>query len=142
VVERLIQRGGEAGAMIRDRFADTPPDDPMSWDGHRWVRLRSAMAGLSEYLLEFKCSADRTSIHERSLQALLADRDAPPTARFTSEAQYRAAKQAIEDLTGFIATIEALEGVCTDNDHHGDPCTRPFCRGPRPPVVIGSKARM
>jgi hypothetical protein len=142
VIERLIRRGSEAGALIRDRFADTAPNDPMSWDGHRWVRLRSAMAGLSEYLLEFKCSADRDSEHERSLKELLSGRDQPPTARFTTRAQHVAARRAIEELLDWIGSIEASDGVCTDSDHHGDPCTRPFCRGPRPPVVIGSKARM
>ncbi len=142
VVGRLIRRGTEAGIMIRDRFTDTPPDDPLSWDGHRWVRLRSAMAGLSEYLLEFKCSADRHSEHERPLARLMSSQDEPPTARFTTRAQHLAAQRAVAGLLAWIGSIEELDGICTDNDHHGDPCTRPFCRGPRPPVVIGSKARM
>lgn len=141
IIERLIERGSEAGIMIRDRFADTPADDPMSWDGHRWVRLRSALAGLSEYLLAFGRSAGRGSHNERPLEQLLSSQDQPPTARFGTQTQYRAAKKAIEDLLHFIDGLDRVEGACTPNDHRDDTCTRPFCRGPRPPVVIGSKAR-
>lgn len=141
IIETLIARGEAAGIKLRDRFAATPPDEQLSWDGHRWVRLRSALAGLAEYLFEFKCSADRSSSHERSLAELLATRDAPPTAEFSGR-QYEPAKRAIEDLLAYVGDIEALGDVCTDSDHRDGSCCRPFCGGPRPPVVIGSRARM
>ncbi len=112
-IESLIQRGSAAGEMLRDRFAKTPAEDPLSWDGHRWVRLRSAMAGLTEYLREFKRGADHASEHERPLAE-----------------QHAAAKKAIEDLLEYLG-----------ENQHDDP-TRPFHGGPSPPVVIGSRARM
>ena len=165
VVERLVARGAAAGEMLRDRFAETPGDDPLSWDGHRWVRVRSALAGLSEYLLPFGRSAAQSAPHsaphsaaqsaaqsaphgaaqsapqQRSLEELLASREAPPTAKFATERQFEAAKQTIGELLEYVGGIAALEGVCTDDAHDGGACTRPFCGGPRPPVAIGSRAR-
>ena len=142
VIGHLIQRGNDAGIMLRDRFAATAPDDPLSWDGHRWVRLRSAMAGLVEYLLKFKCAVDHHSVHERVLEALLENKDAPPTAKFGSNAQHQAAKQTIDDLLAFAARLEALTEVCRASDHNGEHCTRPFCGGPRPRIEIAGRARM
>ncbi|HVS65845.1 MAG TPA: patatin-like phospholipase family protein [Thermoanaerobaculia bacterium] len=141
VIEGLIARGSAAGIKLRDRFAETPSDDPLSWDGHRWVRLRSALAGLSEYLLPFERAAEHEAPHQRSLAELLSSRDAPPTAKFGSQRQYEAAKQTIEALLGYVEGISALDDVCTESDHDGGACTRPFCGGPRPPVAIGSRPR-
>jgi hypothetical protein len=140
VIDRLIQRGDDAGCTLRDRFARTPPSDPMSWDGHRWVRLRSALAGLTDYLRRFGCSAALESDLQRSLDELLADINAPPTARFRTKTQHEAARNAIEALRAYIEQLDAVTGACTDDDHKGGPCTRPFCRGPRPPVDVGSRA--
>jgi len=111
-----------------------------AFDEAEWRALFPAY--IVEYLLKFKCSVDHQSKYERSLEALLENKDAPPTAKFGSNAQYEAAKHSIEELLAYAAQLEALGGVCRESDHNGEPCTRPFCGGPRPPIEIAGRARM
>ena len=49
VIETISARGGEAGKQLGDRFR-VGSTHPMNWDNHRWVRFRSTMAGLEEFL--------------------------------------------------------------------------------------------
>jgi predicted acylesterase/phospholipase RssA len=66
VIARLGRRGEIAGAMLRERFtmserelrivnARNPSSPPItvSWDNHRWLRYRIAMAALQEALAGF-----------------------------------------------------------------------------------------
>jgi hypothetical protein len=58
LIERLTKRGSAAGAILRDRFAGRDPECALDWDNHRWVRYRSAMTLLEEYLGELKKKYD------------------------------------------------------------------------------------
>ena len=59
-IERLVDRGRRAGAMLVERFS-APSDlssldgraNPMSWENHRWVRYRTTVAELRELLAKF-----------------------------------------------------------------------------------------
>ena len=54
VIDALTLRGQAAGRALVERFADTPGTDAgLSWDNHRWVRYRSALAALAEQLERF-----------------------------------------------------------------------------------------
>lgn len=51
----LSERGRDAAALLRDAYT-APWDDPdrvITWDNHRWVRLRSALAALEQMHTEF-----------------------------------------------------------------------------------------
>lgn len=135
-IDRLTGRGEEAGARIADRFALTPAHEPMSWEGHRWVRFRSAMAGLMEALQGFKASVDAPMTGDRPLQDLLSSVEAPCEHRFKSERQRREAEDVTRKLLELAAWVESLES-CSAADHLAD---RPFCKGPRPRVEIGTRA--
>ena len=51
VISALTRRGQAAGRALVERFAETPGTEPgLSWDNHRWVRYRSALAALAEQL--------------------------------------------------------------------------------------------
>ncbi len=103
-------------------------------------------------LKELECGEHQRSIdlravttcvsYGRPLELLLENIDAPPTAKFGSNAQNQAAQQAIDDLLVFAAHLESFDGVCRPSDHNGEPCRRPFCGGPRPPIEIAGRARM
>jgi predicted acylesterase/phospholipase RssA len=137
VVERLIARGEKAGKRLRDRFvASAPADDELSWDGHRWTRLRSAMAGLAEYLHAFRRNVEHPMPGDRTLVDLLQSRTTAPLYKFRTEGQYEAAKQAIEDLLAYVERLD-VAGACAEESEQP---YRPFCDGPRPPVEIGSRA--
>ena len=49
-IAALQAQGAEVGERLRARFADPDSQASLSWRGHRWVRFRSAMAGLGDYV--------------------------------------------------------------------------------------------
>lgn len=62
-VARLRQRGADAARALIERFA-TPselrPDAPeLSWEGHRWTRLRVEFETLGEHLARFEAAYSR-----------------------------------------------------------------------------------
>ncbi len=59
VIAALTERGRLAGQLLVERFADALPTEPLSWEGHRWARLRSGLEGLARYLHGFKRSVDQ-----------------------------------------------------------------------------------
>jgi predicted acylesterase/phospholipase RssA len=54
VISRLIARGGHAAGRLRDAYTAPPAPGTVSWDAHRWTRLRSALAVLEEMHSLFK----------------------------------------------------------------------------------------
>ncbi len=57
VISTLERRGARAGEELRDHFAQ--PSDlsaggtAMNWENHRWLRFRTTMAALSQYLRDW-----------------------------------------------------------------------------------------
>ncbi len=138
LIEGLVRRGQQAGQDLAANFADLPPSDPMSWDGHRWARFRSGMAGVMEWLIEFKRSAGDDPEASRALTSLLSSVGAPPCYKFDSDAQRRAAEEATRKLIDCAREIETLaQDVCSNAQ---DPSHSPFCEGPRPAVKVGTRA--
>ena len=50
VMERLSTRGRIAGEKLRRRFTGKDTDSELDWDNHRWIRYRSTMTLLEDYL--------------------------------------------------------------------------------------------
>lgn len=132
-IQGLIERGDRAGTELSERFADTHSSEALSWDGHRWARLRSGLSGLIVLLRDFKQSVDHPMPGDRTLSELLSARDAPPTYHF-GEGQFAAARQAIERLLDYVAEVEQLSANRTEPD-------RPFHgKSPSPKVEVGTRA--
>jgi hypothetical protein len=100
VLEALTLRGQAAGRALVERFAETPGTAPgLSWDNHRWVRYRSALAAIAAQLEQFERAWRTDSADERSY-AELVDRPAdvgPAGYRLTS-AEQRALVVALTEL--------------------------------------------
>jgi hypothetical protein len=138
-IERLVQRGRKSGVEIAERFSDVPSEESMSWQGHRWARFRSGIAGLMESALELKQTNSVGSPGSDSLQDLLANVDAPPAYKFRNEAQRAAAEDITRKLLAFLSDVEeAAEAVCSEDENRR---FGPFFDGPRPPVEVGTRAR-
>jgi predicted acylesterase/phospholipase RssA len=58
-IEALTGRGNQAGETLLNHFADSPNHPDMTWDNHRWLRMRAMMASL-EKLVE---QADNACAH-------------------------------------------------------------------------------
>jgi hypothetical protein len=90
LIDALTRRGQAAGRALVERFAETPGfAKGLSWDNHRWVRYRSALAALAEQLEAFGIAWRHDFGIERSYRELLerSDDEGPAGYRFTSEAQ-------------------------------------------------------
>jgi hypothetical protein len=49
-IEDLTKRGEKAGSQLLDHFAVPATHAKMTWDNHRWLRMRSMMASLEKLL--------------------------------------------------------------------------------------------
>jgi hypothetical protein len=90
VIEALTLRGQAAGQKLVTRFAETPGTaQALSWDNHRWVRYRSALAALAEQLEAFGRAWKDDFGPERSYRDLVERGDdvGPAGYRLTSVAQ-------------------------------------------------------
>lgn len=134
IFNALIARGNDAGIKLRDRFADTPQDETLSWDGHRWTRLRASLEGLAVALKGFEHSVRQPLPGDRSLQDLLAHPQAVPCYPFPSMAKLEEASRALDVLRQWIGDL-APEDSLADDEH-------PFADGPKPPLEIRGVAFM
>jgi hypothetical protein len=50
VIQALAERGEKAAAMFNERFGNPATTEVLSWQNHRWVRLRSYLASREEML--------------------------------------------------------------------------------------------
>jgi len=110
-IEALTRRGRAGGRLLVERFAETPGRSRgLSWDNHRWVRYRSALASLS-VLVESLAAAWRDEPEGERSYRELAERHAgigPAGYRFDSAAQRRLAL-AVTDLLAETGERSAAE---------------------------------
>jgi hypothetical protein len=72
VLERLVERGRLAGALLRERFVQEPADaSGVSWPNHRWVRFRSAMSALKPMLARARRAFEEPAAGDESWDALI-----------------------------------------------------------------------
>jgi predicted acylesterase/phospholipase RssA len=127
VIDALTSRGRAAGRALVERFAETPGTSAgLSWDNHRWVRYRSALAALAEQLERFAVAWRTDFGDERTYRQLVerGDDEGPAGYRFGSEAQ-RSLALSISD---FLAEIgeRAARGPARVDD--GAPRPEPVSR--------------
>ncbi len=90
VIEALTLRGRAAGLALVERFAETPGTaSGLSWDNHRWVRYRSALAALAEELEQFSRGWHSEAPGERTYAQLVdrSDEIGPAGYRLASNEQ-------------------------------------------------------
>jgi hypothetical protein len=109
IVTRLSERGRRAGVRLRHRF-DTPAGDgtPLTWDNHRWLRLRRALASLEAFLQGFRrgyTAAPVGSAGSRTYEELIlrGPEEPPASYRWQNAAQRRLGATAAAELAGLPA---------------------------------------
>ncbi len=101
-ISALTERGRAAAELLRDAY--TPPDDDqaITWDNHRWVRLRSSLAVLEQMHGRFAegYSKEPASEGERTYAELLNRRagEAPKSYAWRGEEQLRLATLEIQAI--------------------------------------------
>lgn len=134
LVRRLAARGQVAGRLIAERFAADAPGEPMSWDGHRWTRFRSGMAGLLTELRALHLSVQAAPMAGgRRLDEWLSGSEEPPVHKYprnnTGVQQRQADEAALRELMDLL-------------DRWASRTPASFSTGPRPAVEFGSRAPM
>jgi hypothetical protein len=131
-ITALAERGRSAGAELARRFGPNPGSDTvLTWDNHRWVRYRSTMGLLEDFLNRFhKTYETRPSPSERTYEELVArDSETPPRTYVFRGTESASALAATRGLVNLIQQWRA-NGQIFGN---GAPRPRPELR-PRPRV--------
>jgi predicted acylesterase/phospholipase RssA len=84
-VERIASYGERAADKLIERFiygADGGKPTPMTWDNQRWIRYRSTMAVLEDFLSAFQRALDETQPGDRSYRELIARPPGAPPASY------------------------------------------------------------
>ncbi|HEX5594011.1 MAG TPA: phage holin family protein [Solirubrobacterales bacterium] len=110
-IAALTARGRAAAARLREAY--TPPDPPeqaITWDNHRWVRLRSALGVLEEMHEQFAAGYGGEPEHrrdgERSYEQLVErGRGEPPKSYEWGGAEKKLGK---DEIAGIAAAAELL----------------------------------
>jgi predicted acylesterase/phospholipase RssA len=89
-VEEISEYGSEAATRLADRYLrgiDNGQPTRMTWDNQRWIRYRSAMELLRDFLSRFRRSFQGPEPGDRTYAELIErDEQAPPASyRFTEE---------------------------------------------------------
>jgi len=124
-IEALTARGRFAAMRLRDAY--TPPDTPakrITWDNHRWVRLRSALSVFEEMHKLFVAGYEGASANgDRTYLELIrrGKSDLPNSYRWNRKAQRRLAERQIKSIR------KAADGVSPTSTVGED--------GPSPPPI-------
>ena len=127
VIQALTLRGQAAGRELVERFAETPGTDPgLSWDNHRWVRYRSAVAAIARQLEQFEQAWRARPEGERSYAELVDRPDdvGPAGYRLSSDEQ----RALILAVTEALAAAGARSAEGPGDVARGSPRPEPVAR--------------
>jgi hypothetical protein len=125
VLDRLTRRGRQAGAELARRFGpDPPPGSRLTWDNHRWVRLRSSVPLLLELVEGLSRTYADAGAAPTYAELLARKREVPPASYRLDSAER--ARQAAE----IMAALEKLAKELPDPRpfDHDPPRPRPELR--------------
>jgi hypothetical protein len=120
VIAALSERGRAAGARLCAIYAPpaAPSPDALSWDNHRWVRYRSTLAVLAEFLEAFRAGVECPEPGDRPLVELIrrGPTDPPNSYRWAPGGeQLRTAEEAtarlVECARGLAAGADVADGA-------------------------------
>jgi hypothetical protein len=102
VIENLSTRGQLAARELARRFdpVQVPKGMPLTWDNHRWVRLRSSMQLLEEFLHDIRDQYRVQGPGGRSYEDLVrrTTSEPPGSYRWPNQAAKGDAEAALEEL--------------------------------------------
>jgi predicted acylesterase/phospholipase RssA len=135
IIDRLVKRGERCGILLRDRFRAEGDAHELGWQGHRWTRTWSGLSALLTYLHELREDEAHRLPGNFSPLEWLGERTPPTYMRMP--ARQRSAARAV-----FLQLLELAEFAHAQRVCEGPEQTaaRPFCGGPRPAVILGTRA--
>ncbi len=131
LIARVAARGAEAARVLLAHYAhrDPPAGTVTGWRNHRWVRYRVAMRLIEQSLAGVRAAERETA---STPAGILLMHDDPPSYRFRTVAQERAAHDAYIELLDladrYAATRDALGFSIFEHDSGDGPHPRPELR--------------
>ncbi|MBV9440768.1 MAG: patatin-like phospholipase family protein [Candidatus Eremiobacteraeota bacterium] len=119
VLERLRLRGAAAGTLLASRFAAPSVLDPnavgMNWENHRWLRFRSTMGAVKNYLSRLDAAWSQPEAPDVSYDALCTAGAGTPAQRYPLDPATRPKVAAIAaGLAQAGATLDAVSEIDRD----------------------------
>lgn len=120
-ITALTMRGRAAAKRLREAY--TPPDEPdrsITWDNHRWVRLRSSLSVLEDmhrrFALGFEKEPEGRAVGESTYLELVERKKGSPPRSYPwiNENQRELAKKEIEAIKAAAAAPKQGESVATE----------------------------
>jgi predicted acylesterase/phospholipase RssA len=101
LIDDLSKRGMEAANLLRERFDVPATEHKMTWDNHRWIRLRSVLAALEKSVGQIVITLDAPdngdTAYEDWLESIKSPAGVAPSYGMT-KAQLRAASETLRQL--------------------------------------------
>jgi hypothetical protein len=126
-ISDLGERGRCAGEKLVDRFMRPPQGSEPSWDNHRWIRYRSAMALLEDMLKRFRTAYEKPPISNERTYADLTRRSSGTTPT-SYEWERTPQKEFAERATGELLTVIERWAAGDQSFDEGAPGPRPELR--------------
>jgi predicted acylesterase/phospholipase RssA len=126
-IDRLTSRGQAAAELLVKAYLDRPVDSPrVTWDAHRWVRLRSALPAIAGLLEAFAEGWNDRSEGRATYADLVSRRigDPPTTYAWRNQTQQGLGLDVSDELAALAATIAAA-GAAIPAADLGDDAPRP-----------------
>ncbi len=109
-VQEVSEYGCDAAARLADRYLrgiDNGQPTPMTWDNQRWIRYRSAMELLRDFLSRFRTSFQNPEPGDRTYAQLIERDEYTPPASYTEEQ-----RECARDITPALADLGQELGDC------------------------------
>ncbi|MBI5093549.1 MAG: patatin-like phospholipase family protein [Candidatus Hydrogenedentes bacterium] len=98
LIEELTKRGAQAGDKLLEHFGEMPGNTVMTWQNHRWLRMRSMIASLEKMLEQVDNACERPEGKDIPFDEWAASCDSPPSYNWESQEQRRLAADTLHAL--------------------------------------------
>ena len=130
----LTQRGVQAAELLMKHF-DTPPEGmTMTWDNHRWIRLRAYLAALEKSLNQLVTACEKPENGDRSYGKWLEDLATAPKVGGEKAPSYAMNSQQLRSAQETLTALEAIRALWQP--------TKAEENAPRPRPVLRPRAQI
>lgn len=143
-IQQLIRKGENVGEQLALRF-DPKKTGKMSWEDHRWVRMRGSMAAVARMIHDIKRGLRMTLPPDADYRSLIRGDLGRNTAAGDQRSSYRMNQKTQRDDA--LALLDKLEQLANELSQMSgalkpgeDPRSRPFSSGPVPGVDLKFRA--
>jgi hypothetical protein len=133
VVEFLAGQGSRCAEVLIEHFDVPPAHQKMTWDNHRWIRMRAMLASLEKMVGDTMIGYEQAENGDKSYADWLAGLNASPDNEIVTPS-YRPTKDQVKAAIGTLEKIREIKDLWGDDSAaNGAPRPRPVLR-PRPQI--------